>query len=106
MGEIIGNSRPDAAACQRPPIRFSGGGRVRECGIVGFGRRDSPCDSVTAPMPGRIVVVTRDPAGNRKLDKSKATARIDGMVALAMAFGLANKTAEATQAPEYRIFFL
>jgi len=32
-------------------------------------------------------VVAKDPAGNRKLDKYKATGRIDGMVALAMAFG-------------------
>lgn len=34
-------------------------------------------------------VVTKDPAGNRKLDKHKATGRIDGLVALAMAFGVA-----------------
>ncbi|MEM9085314.1 MAG: terminase TerL endonuclease subunit [Pseudomonadota bacterium] len=34
-------------------------------------------------------VVTSDPAGNRKLDKSKATGRIDGMVALTMAMGVA-----------------
>lgn len=34
-------------------------------------------------------VVVRDPSGNRKLDKSKATGRIDGMVALAMAVGVA-----------------
>jgi phage terminase large subunit-like protein len=34
-------------------------------------------------------VATRDPAGNRKLDKSKATGRIDGLVALAMALGRA-----------------
>lgn len=32
-------------------------------------------------------VAVSDPAGNRKLDKSKATGRIDGMVALAMAIG-------------------
>lgn len=32
-------------------------------------------------------VVVSDPAGNRKLDKSKATGRIDGLVALAMAVG-------------------
>jgi len=32
-------------------------------------------------------VVTRDPAGNRKLDKHKANGRIDGMIALAMALG-------------------
>ncbi|MEJ7746067.1 MAG: terminase TerL endonuclease subunit [Luteimonas sp.] len=35
-------------------------------------------------------VATRDAAGNRKLDKSKATGRIDGMVALAMAMGAAS----------------
>jgi phage terminase large subunit-like protein len=34
-------------------------------------------------------VVTMDPAGNRKLDKAKAAGRIDGMVALTMAFGVA-----------------
>ncbi len=34
-------------------------------------------------------IAIRDPAGNRKLDKSKATGRIDGMVALAMAMGRA-----------------
>lgn len=31
--------------------------------------------------------ITSDPSGNRKLDKSKATQRIDGAVALAMAVG-------------------
>lgn len=34
-------------------------------------------------------VVTMDPAGGRKLNKAKAAGRIDGMVALAMAFGVA-----------------
>lgn len=38
--------------------------------------------------------VTRDPAGGRKLDKSKPTGRIDGMQALAMAMGLAARMAE------------
>ena len=33
--------------------------------------------------------VVRDPAGNRKLDKSKETGRIDGAQAMAMAFGVA-----------------
>lgn len=42
-------------------------------------------------------VVTKDAAGNRKLDKHKATGRIDGMVALAMAMGVANMQAEATE---------
>lgn len=40
-------------------------------------------------------VVLPDPAGNRKLDKSKATGRIDGMVALAMAEGVESMFAEA-----------
>lgn len=34
-------------------------------------------------------VVIKDPAGNRKLDKSKSTGRIDGLVALVMARGVA-----------------
>ena len=34
-------------------------------------------------------IVAKDPAGNRKLDKHKATGRIDGLVALAMAMGVA-----------------
>lgn len=36
-------------------------------------------------------IVSKDPAGNRKLDKHKATGRIDGMAALAMAFGVCIK---------------
>jgi phage terminase large subunit-like protein len=34
-------------------------------------------------------VITRDPAGGRKLDKAKSTGRIDGLVAMAMAFSIA-----------------
>lgn len=37
-------------------------------------------------------VVSKDAAGGRKLDKHKATGRIDGMVALAMAFGVMPNT--------------
>lgn len=40
-------------------------------------------------------VATPDPAGNRKLDKSKATGRIDGMQALAMAEGVEAMAQEA-----------
>lgn len=40
-------------------------------------------------------IATRDPVGNRKLDKSKATGRIDGMVALAMAIGAATSREQA-----------
>lgn len=39
-------------------------------------------------------VVTKDPTGARKLDKAKATGRIDGMQALAMAMGVASRATE------------
>ena len=39
-------------------------------------------------------VVTKDPTGARKLDKSRATGRIDGMQALAMAMGVAARAGE------------
>jgi phage terminase large subunit-like protein len=41
-------------------------------------------------------VAVQDPAGNRKLDKAKATGRIDGLVALAMAEGVEAMMQEAT----------
>jgi phage terminase large subunit-like protein len=50
-------------------------------------------------------VATRDSSGNRKLDKSKATGRIDGMVALAMAIGGAAQQPN-TPPPSYAIHFL
>ena len=49
-------------------------------------------------------VVTRDAAGNRKLDKSKATGRIDGLVALAMAVGGAGQPIEPQ--PDYQVLIL
>jgi phage terminase large subunit-like protein len=39
-------------------------------------------------------VVIKDPAGNRKLDKSKSTGRIDGMVATVIARGVAGGPTE------------
>src|SRR3546814_4174742 len=42
-------------------------------------------------------VAVPDPAGNRKLGKSTATGRIDGMVALAMADGVEEMTSENTE---------
>ena len=39
-------------------------------------------------------IAVKDPAGNRKLDKSKSTGRIDGMVALVMALGQASRDAD------------
>ena len=40
-------------------------------------------------------VVTKDPTGARKLDKAKATGRIDGLQALAQAMGVASRAEQA-----------
>lgn len=48
-------------------------------------------------------VVQTDPAGNRKLAKNKSTGRIDGMVALTMAFGVA--PVEVAE-PAYQVMFV
>jgi len=45
-------------------------------------------------MCARNATTLRDPAGSRKLDKSRANGRIDGMQALAMAMGAAQSTQE------------
>lgn len=53
---------------------------------------------------GHAVAVS-NPAGDRKLDKSKATGRIDGMVAMVMAMGAATSaTAEAPKDYQVMIF--
>lgn len=56
-------------------------------------------------MAAGNAIITRDPAGGRKLDKSKATGRIDPLVALAMAYGGENKKSPEPP-PEYKIFFV
>ena len=50
-------------------------------------------------------IVTKDPAGSRKLDKARATGRIDGLQAMAMAFGVA---AGADDSPAFdgEVFFV
>ena len=47
-------------------------------------------------------VAVRNAAGDRKLDKSKATGRIDGLVALAMAMGAASSI-QTESPPEYQV---
>lgn len=42
-------------------------------------------------MNAANAIVIKDASGNRKLDKQKATGRIDGIVALSMALGAANR---------------
>ena len=53
-------------------------------------------------MCAKHAVVVRDAAGNRKLDKSKTTGRIDGLVAVCMALGVTSAMPEPE--PEYRVF--
>jgi phage terminase large subunit-like protein len=48
-------------------------------------------------------VVQTDPAGNRKLSKAKSSGRIDGMVALAMAMGVAPLESDAVE--RFQFFF-
>lgn len=48
--------------------------------------------------------VEQDSAGNRKLNKAKATGRIDGAVALAMCFG--SKEEEKVPEPTYQMIFV
>jgi phage terminase large subunit-like protein len=48
-------------------------------------------------------VVTMDPSGNRKLNKAKSSTRIDGLVGLAMAFGIAPNEVEPAKAYEILI---
>ncbi|NVP55973.1 terminase [Rhizobium sp. DBTS2] len=47
-------------------------------------------------------VVTQNPAGDRKLDKAKASGRIDGMIALAMARSIAS-TVQTKLKPTYQM---
>ena len=55
-------------------------------------------DHVVLETCAANAVVTSDPAGNRKLNKAKSAGRIDGMVALAMAFAVAPNISE-TEGP-------
>lgn len=48
----------------------------------------------------------KDPTGARKLDKSRATGRIDGLQAMAQAFGLAARIGEVTEREEAGVFFV
>lgn len=62
-------------------------------------------DHPVLKMCAANAVVKTDPAGNRKLDKAKSRGRIDGMSALADAFGVAPLD-EADADPEYTMLFL
>jgi phage terminase large subunit-like protein len=46
-------------------------------------------------------VIVFDPANNRKVDKSKATGRIDGIVAAVMAVGISSDISETSGTSVY-----
>ena len=50
-------------------------------------------------------VVTKDPAGNRKLDKKKSRGRIDGMVAAVMAASVAETAGKPEPEKKYQLMF-
>lgn len=56
-------------------------------------------------MCASTAVATKDPACNRKLDKSRRTGRIDGLQALAMAMGAA-QAAAAPMELDTEVFFV
>jgi phage terminase large subunit-like protein len=58
-------------------------------------------DNPVLTMCAANAVVTSDPAGNRKLDKAKASGRIDGMVALAMACAVAGTFVQAASSKSF-----
>lgn len=62
-------------------------------------------DHPVLTMCAANAVVTRDPTGARKLDKSRATGRIDGLQAMAQAFGVAAGADEIAQSTG-EIFFV
>lgn len=72
--------------------------------IIANGQLRHGAHPVLTMCAGNAVAIS-DPAGNRKLDKSKATGRIDGMVALTMAIGVGTKEAAAPPPPDYNIQF-
>ena len=87
----------------------------------GFKDMSSALDSLEAELlNGRIqhgmnpvltmcaanAVVTKDPAGSRKLDKGKATGRIDGLQALAMAVGAAGAAPVPVEAPDNLVMMI
>ncbi len=57
-------------------------------------------DNPVLNMCAANAVVVSDPSGNRKLDKMKTSGRIDGVQALAMAAGIAEREHEPEEDPE------
>lgn len=84
---------------------FSPAMDVFEAELVNGRFRHDATDVLT--MCAGNAVVIKDQAGNRKLDKTKATGRIDGIVATTMAFGATVLAAGEVDKPRtYQLFFI
>jgi phage terminase large subunit-like protein len=62
---------------------------LRDCESALLNAKVRHANHPVLTMCAANAVVSTDPAGGRKLNKAKAAGRIDGMVAMAMAFGVA-----------------
>jgi phage terminase large subunit-like protein len=76
---------------------------VRELETLLLARKLAHGGHPVLQMCAANTVVVKDPAENRKFDKAKATGRIDGMVALAMAVAVAS---DGQSEPKYQLFSL
>jgi phage terminase large subunit-like protein len=121
IAEIIGGRHIEKLAFDRWKIDFFKGACTRQgvnLPLVPFGQgyKDmSPAiDHLEAALLNKKInhgahpvltmcaanaVITRDPADNRKMDKHKASGRIDGMVTLTMAVGMLNSDEEQENPP-------
>jgi phage terminase large subunit-like protein len=72
---------------------------LRDLATLVLNKRLAHADHPVLNMCISNAVVKPDPAGNKKLDKSKARGRIDGAVALTMATSVAGTHIDATPAP-------
>ena len=102
-----------ARAASGPKMRLEPNGQ----GVQGHERRPDQFEALA--LNGRLrhgmhplltwcaanAVITKDAAGNRKIDRSRATGRVDGMVAAVMAVAAMSGAPEPA-VPQYQIFFL
>jgi len=77
---------------------------IRELESLLLSRKLRHANHPVLTMCAANATVATDPAENRKFVKGKATGRIDGMVALAMAVGVMPTAAE--RPPEYQMLFV
>jgi phage terminase large subunit-like protein len=76
---------------------------IRELEALLLARKLRHANHPVLTMCASNATVMMDPAGNRKFIKGKATGRIDGMVALAMAVGVLPMVKDT---PDFQVHFV